>query len=119
MAAGILSAGILALLAEPALELLGSAFAEGSWALRVLLVGQVVHASTGPVGFLMMTTGHHREAAAIQVASAAAQLALVVSFTAVWGLVGAAIGSALVTGLWNAWLVWRVRERIGIRAFVV
>lgn len=119
LAAGILSAGILALLAEPALELLGSAFAEGSWALRVLLVGQVVHASTGPVGFLMMTTGHHREAAAIQVASAAAQLALVVSFTAVWGLVGAAIGSALVTGLWNAWLVWRVRERIGIRAFVV
>ncbi len=104
----------IALLAGPLLDLFGQGFSQARLALVVLLLGQVVNAAAGSVGYLLTLTGHHREATVALGLSTIAFLAIATAFTFAFGMLGAAIGSVVGFLLWNAWLCSLVYRRVGV-----
>jgi O-antigen/teichoic acid export membrane protein len=108
-----ISAGIAAL-SGPLLGLFGSEFHEARSALLVLLVGQVINAAAGSVGYLLILTGHHREATRALGLSALACILLAAVGVWAFGLVGAALGSTTGFLLWNGSLYWLVVRKLGI-----
>jgi O-antigen/teichoic acid export membrane protein len=104
----------LAALSGPVLALFGPEFREARPALLVLLVGQVINAAAGSVGYLLTLTGHHREATRALGFSALACILLAVGGVSAFGLVGAALGTTIGFLLWNGALYWLVVRRLGI-----
>ncbi|HXD55930.1 MAG TPA: oligosaccharide flippase family protein [Solirubrobacteraceae bacterium] len=109
----------LAALAGPLLSIFGAGFQSGRSALMVLLVGQLVNAGAGSVGYLLTMSGHHRDAARVLGISAILFVALTALGAATFALTGAAVGSALGFAVWNIWMWALVRRRLGIDASVV
>jgi O-antigen/teichoic acid export membrane protein len=104
----------LAVGAKPILGLFGAEFSDASWVLIVLLVGHMISAATGSVGYLMTLTGHQREAA--HVYGGVAIIHLVVSVIAIplLGTIGAALAVSFSNAVWNLWLHRLVVRRLGI-----
>ncbi len=108
----------LAVLSKPVLELFGSEFDAARWELVVLLAGQLVNAAAGSVGFLMILTGHQREAAWVYGWVAVAHIALNIIGILLFGAIGAAIATAFSFAVWNIWLYVLVVKRLDIHASV-
>ena len=104
----------IAALSGPLLSLFGSEFQAARPALLVLLVGQVINAAAGSVGYLLTMTGFHREATRALGLSALACILLAILGVWTFGLVGAAIGSSIGFLLWNGSLYWLVVRKLGI-----
>jgi O-antigen/teichoic acid export membrane protein len=104
----------LAALSGPLLSLFGPEFNQARPALLVLLIGQVINAAAGSVGYLLTLTGHHREATRALGLSALACILLTAVGVSAFGLVGAALGTTLGFLLWNGALYWLVVRRLGI-----
>ena len=105
---------LLALLAKPLLALYGPDFARGVVPLIILLIGQLINAATGPVGYLLAMTGFERRMVVV-VGSAAVVDFLISLILVPWlGMVGAAIASMLAIIFWNIWLVQIARDELGI-----
>jgi O-antigen/teichoic acid export membrane protein len=85
----------LLLLAEFVLRLFEDAFVAGSSALRILLVGQVVSAMAGSVGYIMMMTGHERQAAFVTLGATAGNILLNLMLIPPFGMEGAAVARAV------------------------
>jgi O-antigen/teichoic acid export membrane protein len=113
-----ISAGIAAL-SGPLLDLFGPEFHAARPALLILLVGQLINAAAGSVGYLLTLTGHHREATRALGFSAVACIVLAVVGVWALGLVGAALGSTMGFVLWNGALYWLVVRKLGIHASIL
>lgn len=113
-----ISAGIAAL-SGPLLGLFGPEFHEARSALLVLLVGQLINAAAGSVGYLLTLTGHHREATRALGLSALACIPLAAVGVWAFGLVGAALGTMIGFILWNGSLYWLVVRKLGIHASIL
>jgi O-antigen/teichoic acid export membrane protein len=110
---------LLAVAAKPVLALFGSGFSSASGILIVLLVGQLINAAAGSVGYLMTLTGHQREAAWVFGSVALVHVALnALAITAI-GAIGAALATTISLSLWNVWLHSLVVRRLGIHSSVV
>ncbi len=96
------------------LSLFGAEFIEGRAALTILAIGQVVNAAAGPVGYLLILTGHQRDTARVYGWSALINVLLNILLIPRWGLVGASCATAITMALWNAWLFLLVRKQLGI-----
>lgn len=94
----------LALLAKPVLSLFGPEFAAAHWQLTILLVGQVISAGAGSVGWLMLVTGHQNQAAKVYGWVAAVHLVLLGGLVPLLGSLGAAVATTVSYSLWNVWL---------------
>lgn len=100
----------LVILGEYILGLFGDEFVAGYMALLILLVGQAINALAGSVGFLMTMTGHQNKAAQILGVSAIINIILNVILISRFGVIGAAIATAVSTALWNILMlgyIWR------------
>ena len=106
--------GVLVAFGGPLLALFGDAFVDGNSALRILVLGQLVNCLCGPVGFLLTMTGHEQRAMAILGAATGASLLLNLLLIPVWGIEGAALGSAFAMALWNALMLAHVVRKLGI-----
>jgi O-antigen/teichoic acid export membrane protein len=104
----------LAVGAKPILGLFGAEFSDASWVLIVLLVGHMISAATGSVGYLMTLTGHQREAAHVYGGVAALHLAVSVVAIPLLGTIGAALAVSFSNAVWNLWLHRLVVRRLGI-----
>jgi O-antigen/teichoic acid export membrane protein len=104
----------LAVLAKPILDLFGAEFSGASWVLIVLLIGQIVSAATGSVGYLMTLTGHQREAAHVYGGVAVLHLAVSAVAIPLLGTIGAAAAISFSVSVWNLWLHRLVVRRLGI-----
>jgi O-antigen/teichoic acid export membrane protein len=115
----LLASLVLGIGAKPILGLFGAEFSEASWVLIILLVGHLISAATGSVGYLMTLTGHQREAA--HVYGGVAVLHLVVSVVGIelFGTVGAALAISFSNAVWNLWLHRLVVRRLGIDASIL
>jgi O-antigen/teichoic acid export membrane protein len=104
----------LALFADPVLQWFGSEFGAAKWALMVLILGQLVNVGAGSVGYLLMMTGHHYQCA--RVVGCCAILNVVLNWIGIpwFGVLGAAIATALSMSLWNIWLNRMVVKHLGI-----
>lgn len=76
------------------LRLFGSEFTEGSLALIILSSGQLVNAATGPVGYMIMMTGHPKLNLVNTLSLAAVNVFLNLLLIPRFGIVGAAMAAA-------------------------
>jgi O-antigen/teichoic acid export membrane protein len=106
----------LGILAEPVLGLFGPSFRDANWYLVVLLLGQLVNAVAGSVGYLMILSGHQRQAAWVYGWVAIAHVGFNVVGILLAGTIGAAIATAASFALWNVWLYVLVVKRLDIHS---
>lgn len=91
----LLLGGALMILGPQVLALFGAPFTGGYAALLVLLTGAICVASAGSAGFLLTMTGHQDQAAWIVGGAAMLNVALNVLLIPTYGLLGAAVATAL------------------------
>jgi O-antigen/teichoic acid export membrane protein len=92
------------------MKVFGQEFVGGGPILAILTIGQFVNVATGSVGFLLMMTGHEKLARNNIAASAVANVVLNVTLIPLYGVVGAAIATAISLAglnLMAAYLVWK------------
>ena len=92
---------LLVVWAESILGIFGSEFREGAWALRILLLGQVVNLLTGPVGSVLIMTGRDRWSLIYSLSSTAFAIVACLVLMPLYGLLGAAWASAMTIGFRN------------------
>jgi len=108
--AGTCIAAVLFVLAEPLLAWFGAGYEAGVPALRILLVSQVMAASAGSQLYVMTMTGRECSAAVLLVCCAAINAVASAVLVDMFGLTGAAIGTAGSLVVWNcamAVFLWR------------
>ena len=112
-------AAVIVLIGRPVLAAFGPSFGNAYVPLLVLLLGGLVNAFTGSVGYYLLMTGRQKAALGIVC------IALGVSFGAnVWliprfGVLGAAMASTLCVATWNLLMLAYVRKTLGIDASAV
>ena len=95
---------ILAACAPFVLTTFGPTFASAEWQLRVLLVGQIVNAAAGSVGWLMLLSGRQNATAWVYGWVALIHVVLLAILTPAFGTIGAAAATTATMSLWNVWL---------------
>jgi O-antigen/teichoic acid export membrane protein len=107
---------VLVLVPDLILQLFGPQFKEGAWALRILAVGQFVNLATGPVGTLLLMTGHEKLMRNNVAASAALNLLGNLALVPPYGAVGAAASTAFSLAFMNivSWILVRKKLHINI-----
>lgn len=106
----------LFLAGEWLLTLFGSEFVAAYPVLATLLLGGIVNAFTGIVGYLMILTGRERQALAIFAGALLVSIGLNLLLIPRFGAVGAAVASSSATAVWNFAMLVYVRRTIGIDA---
>jgi len=101
------------------LRLFGPDFAAASVALRILVLGQLLNAATGPVGYFLTLTGHQSRVAWVEGASALVNFVLNVALIPPFGIVGAAIAGAVANAFRNASMAWIAWRSLGVRAWIL
>jgi O-antigen/teichoic acid export membrane protein len=109
-------AGGLALLAPYVLGLFGPHFVVARWALIILLVGQLVNAGCGAVGYLLSMTGHQDDTARVYGITSVLNVAMCYAGVRLYGLNGAALATTVSLIVWNVWLYRLTVKRLGVRA---
>jgi O-antigen/teichoic acid export membrane protein len=97
----------------------GAEFAAGAPALAILAVAYLLAVATGPVGYLLMMTGHERDAARGVGVGAALNVTLNALLIPHWSVLGAAVATGTSMVIFNLVLLWQVRRRLGLRASVL
>jgi O-antigen/teichoic acid export membrane protein len=92
----------------------GPEFTDAKNAFDILVVGQLVNALAGPVGYLLTMTGHQTQAARILGACAAANLVLNALLIPSFGGTGAAVATSVSMIAWNVSMAWVVRRELDI-----
>jgi O-antigen/teichoic acid export membrane protein len=110
---------VLAVAAKPVLSLFGSEFSEANWILTVLLVGQLVSAGVGSVGYLMTLTGFQKEAAVVYGCVAIAHVGLNLVAIPLLGAIGAAVATSVSLSIWNLWLHHLVVRHVGVHPSIM
>lgn len=95
------------------MSLFGDAFSQAAMVLLILCIGQTVNLLTGSVGFLLSMCGHEREMRNLTVFSGLITLFLVVTFTLLWGIIGAAIAISFGTITQNLIAIYNVKSKLG------
>lgn len=101
-------------LSDRVLSLFGPAFVSARPTLFVLMLGHVVSAGTGSVGYLLNMTGHHNHAALIYGTCALGNIAFNAVGIYYLGMMGAAIATTLSMACWNVWLYRVVRSQLAV-----
>ena len=98
-----------------ALGLFGRGFAEAAYIpLLIILVGQCVAAMSGPTGFLMTMTRYERQASWFMTLAAVLNVVFSVALIPIFGLIGAAVSTALGSVAWNVCGLTFVRSRLHV-----
>jgi len=101
---------VLSLFSDFILGLFGEAFVAAQWPMIILGIGQLFNAGTGVVVSLMIVSGHHMTVTRVFGISALIYIILLFFGIQAFGLIGAAMATALTMALWNIWLnrlAWR------------
>lgn len=103
-------ATVIIVFAKPLMRIFGADF-EAGWAVLVIgVLGQLVNCGVGSVGFLLLMSGHERRLIRVQAAATVLTVALGWLLIPRWGIVGAAIVSAMITAFTNLWNLVQVRQ---------
>lgn len=111
------SLGIALLLltfASPVMGWFGPSFVAGTWSLKILILGQLVSALCGSVGYLMAMTGHQNKSVIVFGSAALINLTLNGFAIPIIGAVGAAMTTTFTMVIWNVWLSVLVVRYVGV-----
>jgi len=92
----------------------GEIFVRGYEILMILAIGQLINALFGPVGNVLIMTGHSGMALRIYVAAAAIMILLSLLLTPMFGMYGAAMATACGTIIWNVVMCRYIVTTLGI-----
>ena len=98
--------------------LFGAEFAAGGYLLRILAIGQFINVLSGSVGYLLMMSGHERDLRNITLVVGPLSLLLAIVLTNYFGVVGAALATAIGIGSQNLAAVWMVNRRLGFNTLL-
>lgn len=115
----VLASIILLISGRWLLGFFGPEFPRAYMIVVVLLIGGIVNAFTGIVGYLMVLTGRERPALAIFAGSLVLSIGLNLVLIPRFGAIGAAVASSSATTAWNLAMLVYVRRAIGIDASAV
>jgi len=121
---------LIVLLATPVLLLIifssrlilgvfGSEFVVGGSALVILCLGQFVNVVTGPVGYLLMMSGNERVRRNVVLASAVVSAVLNIVLVRRYGIVGAAVATAVGWAIQNIATAYYAFRVLNIRVFAI
>ena len=111
--------GIMLIFPSFLMGLFGAEFVEGAVLLRVLAIGQFIHALAGPVGILLIMSGHERDLRNVTIATGIMAIFLTWCLTVQFSIVGAAIGTAIAFATQNLLTAYFVNKRLGINTLAV
>lgn len=94
----------LIIFSQPILSIFGAEFVVASWELKVLVLGQLIDVLCGPVGYLMIMTGHQNQSFMVSGCCVFMNLVLNAIAIPLLGTLGAAIATALTLIVWNVWM---------------
>ncbi|RPE71863.1 O-antigen/teichoic acid export membrane protein [Pacificibacter maritimus] len=84
------------------------------WALIAMACGQLVNSACGPNGNLLNLAGEERSLLKVSVVSGIANIIFTAGGAYFGGVLGAAIGTAMATVLWNLWATLLCARKLGI-----
>jgi len=87
--------------------LFGVEYAAQGAALKIILLGQLANVAFGAVGALLNMTGHQADTVRGMMIAVLLNLVLNLALIPSYGIVGAALATAVSTALWNA-LLWHI-----------
>lgn len=105
---------VLAVMAEYLLAWFGPEYVAGAEVLRVLLIGQVISASTGSQTHVLAMTGHERHSAAILTLSAITNVIISILMINQFGLMGAAWAMTISMAVWNIAMAAFIWQRLDL-----
>jgi O-antigen/teichoic acid export membrane protein len=103
---------IFVFLGRPLLSIFGNEYPAAYGPALVLLIGQVVNAITGPVGYLMVLTGRHVYALIVYLAACVLNVSINVVAIPRLGMYGAAIGTAASIMVANIMMYWVANRQV-------
>jgi len=92
---------LVLLLPETFLNLFGTQYHDGAWALRVLVVASLVNVGSGLVGATLLATDQTRTYLLIDLIGTVTSICLGLLLIPVMGMLGAAIAQLMATLFWN------------------
>lgn len=101
------------------LHIFGPDFARGHLTLIILGMSQLVIAAAGPVTQILTLSGHQTQSLLAFAIALVATLALNAALLPLFGMLGGAVASLLVTLIWNLWLHRIVVRHVGITPSVL
>jgi O-antigen/teichoic acid export membrane protein len=93
--------------------LFGNEFLVAGNLLAIMAIGQFINVATGSVGFLLNMTGHERDFRRVTIFAGPLTIILSYLFIIQWGVLGAAIATAVGLSLQNIGALFMVRKRLG------
>lgn len=99
------------------LLLFGQEFLEGKIALMILLMGQLVNSYCGPVGNILMMTGHQIPFRNIMIATLMLNMIFNLLLIPTYSILGAAISTSLSLILWNIAGAYYLKNRLQISSY--
>lgn len=104
---------------ESLLGLYGEEFKESNTALRVLLLGHVVSAGLGAVGYIVTMTGHQLLACKVVGITALVNIVFNALLIPVWGAFGAALATCLSMMFWSMTLWGQIQKRLQVDSSIL
>lgn len=95
----------------------GDDFVAGTYLLRILVVGQLINVITGPVNNLLIMTGNADSMKSTMIMAGLIVVGCALILIPLYGVIGAAIATALAVSAQNLIAVWYVRRRLSINIF--
>lgn len=108
----------LIIFSQPILGIFGSEFVAANWPLKILVLGQVINAWCGSVGYLMFMTGYQNKSVVVFVYATIINIVLNAIAIPQIGIVGAAAATAFTLGMRNIWLSFLVVKYVGVSPLV-
>jgi O-antigen/teichoic acid export membrane protein len=109
---------ILGVFASFFLNFFGSQYVIAKWPLIILLLGQLVNTMCGPVAIYMNMTGRQHKLQQILLLGFLVNLILNWFVIPVYGMIGAAVATAVSMALWNAIAVIYTYRQDKIKTFL-
>lgn len=106
-------AALIFVLAAPIMAIFGSHFASGIPILRILMVGTVVNAATGPVGTVLIMSGKERIVWKLAVTTLVGAVGLCILGVLLDGVIGLSVAFVVSVSLQNLVLVYLVKKHMG------
>lgn len=101
------------------LLIFGQGFSEGTTALAILTIGQFINVATGPVGVVLIMTGHEYDYAKGIAIAALVNIILSMLLIPPWGIEGAAVSNTVSMITWNVLLSVLVYRRLNIHSTIL
>ena len=110
-------ATVLIIFAKPMVAIFGPAFVEGWPVLVIGVLGQLINCATGSVGYLLLMSGNQRRLFKVQATMTVVMVIINIVAIPRWGIVGAAVATALATIGTNLWSLREVRSALGFTPY--